>query len=235
MPPKRRVCQGEPSQQEKKAAKLQLQKQRESIEHCLHVLNILNDRPQLWPRPEFKAIRDSVSFIRINTDLFPSIAGDIVPDARDTDILGKTPFVNDHALTKNYVRRLANNISVNEVASPIFQVASSQKKFEVTTAHRIAGKNSIHFTHLRLLNGSGDVMVERCNMNLAHDGNKLRAGEMVQLHLFTPLTYVMSSSGEQGRSSSAHGGHPHLFKNWILTPTTKCGQSTDMRAGDGIM
>jgi hypothetical protein len=41
-------------------------------------------------------------------------------------------------------------------------------------------------------------MVGRLNMNLAHDGSKLRVGGMVQLHLFTLLTYVTSSSGEQG-------------------------------------
>jgi hypothetical protein len=93
MPPKQRVCQGGPMQQEKKAALLKLQKQRESIKHCLHVLNVLNDRPELWPRPEFKSIRESVLFIHVNVDLFPSIAGDIVPDAHDINMLGKTPYV----------------------------------------------------------------------------------------------------------------------------------------------
>ncbi len=93
-------------------------------------------------------------FIRVNADLFPSIAGDIVPDAGDINMLGKTPYVNDHALTKNYVRRIANNHCVNEVASPILQVVSSKKKFEVTSAYQIAVNNSIHFTHLRLLHGS---------------------------------------------------------------------------------
>ena len=78
-----------------------MQSQCEHIEHCLHVLNVLNDRPQLWPRPEFKPIRESVSFFCVNATLFPSIAGDIVPDARDTNVLGETPFVNDHALTQS--------------------------------------------------------------------------------------------------------------------------------------
>jgi hypothetical protein len=39
-------------------------------------------------------------------------------------------------------------------------------------------------------------MVCRLNMNLAHDGSKLCVGDIVQLHMFTPLTYVMSSGGE---------------------------------------
>ncbi len=112
-------------------------------------------------------------------------------------MLAEPPCVNAPALTKKYVCRLANNRSVIKVASPIFQVVSLQKKFEVLVAHWIAVKNSIHFTHLCLLDGSGDVMVGRLNMNLAHDKSKLRVGEMVQLHLFTPLMYVTPSSGEQ--------------------------------------
>ncbi len=107
---------------------------------------------------------------------------------------------------------------MNEVASPIFQVVSSKKKFEVTSAYQIAGKNSIHFTHLCLLDGSEDVMVGRCNMNLAHDGGKLRAGEMVQLHLFTPLTYVTSSSGDQGELPRAPMVVIHTFSRIGYSP-----------------
>ena len=113
---------------------------------------------------------------------------------------------------------LSPNHSVNEVASPNFQVVSSQKKFEVTLAHQIAGKNSIHFTHLHLLDGSGDVMVGRCNTNLAHDGAKLRAGEMVQLHLFTPLTYVMSSGADQGNLPRAPMVVIHTFSRIGYSP-----------------
>ena len=39
-------------------------------------------------------------------------------------------------------------------------------------------------------------MVCQLNMNLAHDGSKLCAGDIVQLHMFTPLTYVTSSESE---------------------------------------
>ncbi len=195
---KKCMAQDEPLQQEKKAAQLTLQKQQVSIQHCAHVLNVLNDRPQLWPKPEFKSIRESISFIRVNVDLFPSILGDNIPDACGPEVLAEPPWVNAPALTKTCVCCLANNRSVNKVASPIFQVVSLQKKVEVLVAHQIAGKNSIHFTHLCLLDRSGDVMVGRLNINLAHDGSKLRVGEMVQLHLFTLLTYVTSSSVKHG-------------------------------------
>jgi hypothetical protein len=41
------------------------------------------------------------------------------------------------------------------------------------------------------------VIVGRLNMNLAHNGGKHRAGEIVQLHLFTLLMYVTSRGGEE--------------------------------------
>ena len=40
-------------------------------------------------------------------------------------------------------------------------------------------------------------MVGQLNMNLAHDGSKLRAGDILQLRTFSPLTYV-SSKGSEG-------------------------------------
>jgi hypothetical protein len=88
---KKCMAQDEPLQQEKKAAQLTLQKQQVSIQHCAHVLNVLNDRPQLWPKPEFKSIRESISFIRVNVDLFPSILGDNIPDACGPEVLAEPP------------------------------------------------------------------------------------------------------------------------------------------------
>ena len=70
---------------------LKVQSQRDHIEHCLYVLKVLNDRLQLSPRPEFKPVGESVLFFRVNAALFPSIAGDIVPDTGDPDMLGETP------------------------------------------------------------------------------------------------------------------------------------------------
>ena len=71
------------------------------------------------------------------------------------------------------------------------------------SATRQAGKKPIHFTHIHILDGSGYGMVCRLNMNLAHDGSKLCAGTIVQLHMFTPLAYVTSSGGE-GHACQCH-------------------------------
>jgi hypothetical protein len=45
MPQKKFMPQDEPSQQEKKDIQLSLMKQQVSIEHCQHVLSVLNDLP----------------------------------------------------------------------------------------------------------------------------------------------------------------------------------------------
>ena len=94
--------QDKPSQQEKKAKQLSLMKQLVSIKHCQHVLNVLKDWPQLWPKPEFKQIRELVSFIRANASIFPSIAGDNLPDARANAALDRSRDTTP-SLTKNCV------------------------------------------------------------------------------------------------------------------------------------
>ena len=188
---KKRIALDGQSQQEVIAAKITRDKQQEHIEHCQHLLSVLEHRPPLWTKPEFKQIRESISFIHANPDKFPPIVGDCLPDVvDDRRDNAKSPVT----LTKEFVSRIAGNQCVAHIDAPIFQVVSTRKKFEVSVSK--IEKNSIHFTHLRILDGSGDVMVGRLNMNLAHDGSKLRAGEIVQLHLFTPLTYVTSNGGE---------------------------------------
>ena len=108
-------------------------------------------------------------FIQANAGIFPSIAGDNISDACANASLEESCHTTP-SLTKNYVSRLAKYQSVIGDQSPMFQVVSTQKKFELSAALQ-AGKNSIHFTHIRILNGSGDGRVCRLNMNLAHDGS----------------------------------------------------------------
>jgi hypothetical protein len=151
-----------------KAAQITHGKQQEHIEHCQHLLNVLEHRPPLWMKREFKQIRESIYIIHAHPDLFPPIGGDIVPDVFDdrrSD--AKTPT----SLTKEYVSSIASNQCVANVDALIFQVVSTRKKFEVSVSK--IEQNAIHFTHICLLDGSGDVMVGRLNMNLAHDGGKL--------------------------------------------------------------
>jgi hypothetical protein len=76
------------------------------------------------------------------------------------------------SLIKDYVNRLANHQSADD-QSLIFQVKSHKKNFEELISIQNGSSNSIHFTHLRILDSSGNVMVGQLNMNLAHDGSKL--------------------------------------------------------------
>jgi len=50
------------SKQEKKEIALKLKNQRDSIEHCSHILNVLSrnqNGPAFWQRDEYKPIRES--------------------------------------------------------------------------------------------------------------------------------------------------------------------------------
>ncbi len=73
-------------------------------------------------------------------------------------------------LAKEFVSPIAGNQCVTHIDAPIFPVVSTRKKFEISVSK--IEKNSIHFTHLCMLDGS-NVMAGQLNMNLAHDGSKL--------------------------------------------------------------
>jgi hypothetical protein len=188
---KKRIALDGQSQQKVIAAKITRDRQQEHIEHCQHLLSVLEHRPLLWTKPEFKQIRESISFVHANPDKFPPIVGDGLPDVNDDRCdNAKSPVT----LTKEFVSCIAGNQFVAHIDAPIFQVVSTRKRFKMSVSK--IEKNYIHFNHLRILDGSGDVMVGLLNMNLAHDGSKLQASEIVQLHLFTLLTNVTSNGGK---------------------------------------
>lgn len=64
----------------------------------------------------------------------------------------------------------------------------NKKKVNNTFIH------SVHFTHACVCDGSQDVMVGRFAMNLAHDGNRLDEGDIIQLSTFTPLQYKIGNT-----------------------------------------
>ncbi len=133
---------------------------------------------------------DALKRFALDDDTFVSAPGSAALNV--TRGSGTTP-----SLTKDYdVNRPANHQSVDE-QSPIFLVISHKRNFEESISSKNGSSNLIHFTHMRILDGSSGVMIGRSNMNLAHDGSKLRAGDVFQLHTSTPLTYV-SSKGSKG-------------------------------------
>ena len=78
------------------------------------------------------------------------------------------------ALTINYISSIAEFKELDDSELPILQVVSSKMDFEESS--RSNKDCYIHFTHLRLCDGSKDVMTGRLSMHLVHDGTKLDKG-----------------------------------------------------------
>jgi hypothetical protein len=53
----------------------------ESIDHCQHVLNVLTQKPEFWGHKEYKRIRECISYFKAHPEMFPSLPGDMLPDA----------------------------------------------------------------------------------------------------------------------------------------------------------
>ena len=88
-----------------------------SLDHCCHVLKLLTVKPNLWPRPEFKEIRECVEIIKACPNKFSSVSGDNLPDLSAYEnndyIVGKQP-----ALSKDYVSSIAQYHEVDVSMSP---------------------------------------------------------------------------------------------------------------------
>ena len=203
------------SGQDKKEIELKLAKQEESIAHTEHVLKVLTSTPKgskVWDRPEMQNIRELVEVIRSNPQIYHLRVGDHLPDGSivDQDEDAKIP-----APTTNYVKMTAAGESVIEYApTPVLQVVSKNMALEGSTGGN-NHTNMIHFTNLRVCDGSGDVMLARLSMQIAHDGDKLKEGDIIQLNLFTPLTYPPSGGG---------GSH-HRMPAVVVHTYTKIGYS----------
>ena len=61
-------------------------------------------------------------------------------------------------------------------------------------------KSSIHVTHLRLRDGSNDVLTARLSMHVARDGYKLGGRDIIQLSSFTLLPLTTSGRDNPQRS-----------------------------------
>ena len=120
--------------------------------------------------------------------------GDVLPDGSIFEE-GQAHQLQNPELSENYISSIATFKDITEEKDPILQVVSSSMEFE----HSKNGNksSSIHFTHLRLCDGSGDVMNGRLSMHLAHEGDKLVEGDIIQLRQFTPMTYPTDKESHQ--------------------------------------
>ena len=182
------------------AAKIQLRNV--SIEHTQRVLKMFTttqDGPDFWKKKEYKMIRECLADIQARPGDFPPMMGDTLPDGGVFEGGDTGDDTNTPSLTTNYVSSIARYKDLDYADRPILHVAAPPiMDFEQSNSAK--GLNSVHFTHLRLRDGSDDVMTGRLSMHLAHEGIRLDEGDIIQLELFTPCTYPMSGEDKPQRS-----------------------------------
>ena len=174
------------------------------LQCCGHVMKTLvgkSSGPEMWLRKEFKEIRECVAVLRTNPDKYPPVFGNDLPDGSNVwgeELRGgrKNP-----SLTEGYVAAIAQFRDLSAFDYPILQVVEDPCMAFENTTHR-SNNNSMQFTHLRVRDGSNNVMMSRLSMHLAHEGNKLNRGDIIWLTLFTPLTYRCSGRDKPHRSPS---------------------------------
>ena len=135
-----------------------------------------------------------MAVIRSYPEKFCPVMGDKMPD--NCEFPGEDQ--NNLALRPNCVSSISDFKELDNFVSPTLQVIKSKMDWEESTKSKKV--NSLHFTHLRLCDGSKDVMMGRLSMQLAHSGNYLNTGDIIQLNSFTPLTYTPSGQDKPQRS-----------------------------------
>ena len=172
----------------------QREKQRRSITHCAHVLTAYISQAngsEMWKRGENKAVRECIHEIASDPRKFPLMMGDRLPDGSSfsgessDDAMSTAP-----SLTPNYVSAIASGEDVSSIDLPILQLTEPPKMaFEGNSNGEKTNRS--HFTRFWLCDGSGNQMLGRAAMHLAHDGNRLREGDIIRLELFTPCTCLL--------------------------------------------
>ena len=146
-------------------------KQEVAVQYCEHLLKTLIsnvDGPKIWTEGVMKTVRECVHTINSHPDRFPYIVGDHMPDGSmfidNEQRGGKMP-----ALTNDYIAAISECRALDFDEYPVLQIVAKPKRhFEETTN---SGKTSnTHFTHLRLCDGSNDVITGRLSMHLSHEG-----------------------------------------------------------------
>ncbi|KAL7535734.1 hypothetical protein ACHAWF_015063 [Thalassiosira exigua] len=172
--------------------------QAELMGYCVHVLKSLAckpEGPELWERADFREIRECVSVIKSLPGKFPPMHGDRLPDG--SLFTGqKTPTP---SLTPGYIEAISDFKDMTSFEFPILHVVA-EPKMSYEESRNKKSINAVHFTHLRLRDGSNDVIVGRLSMSLAHDGKRLSAGDIIELTMATPLTFRSSGLKKPQRS-----------------------------------
>jgi len=125
----------------------------------LSVLTRSKNGPEFWLREEYKPIRECFEVMRSHPAQFSPVVGDQLPDRSiftevDSNEERKLP-----GLTTKYISSIAAFEELDFGTLPVLQVVASKMTSELSTM--LKKRNSIHFTHLRLRDGSNDLITER--------------------------------------------------------------------------
>ena len=133
------------SEQEKKSIEMKLKKQRESMEHCNHVLSVLTRNvsgPEFWLRPEYKQIRQCIEVFKSHPHQFKPVIGDELPDGSIFSDDDGNEGLKLPALTLSYILSIATFKDLPSDLLPIMQVVSSKMTTETSSMKQ--KRNYVH-------------------------------------------------------------------------------------------
>ena len=206
--PKKRKTLCEQDKKTLNAKKKKFMKEVECAENILKKLTSDPNKKQLWNKPVFKVVRQEIAVIASHPEIYQPLPGDTLPDnSMAVEIERKRP-----SLTSNFISDIAKFKEVSEGldASPVMQVVALPS-MNLEESSRSNKSSHIHFTHLRIRDGSNNVMLGRLSMHLAHDGNKLGEGDIIRLISFTPLRFT----------PRVQDGSPHRLPAVVIHTYTK--------------
>mmetsp|Transcript_25930 Transcript_25930/g.38109 ORF Transcript_25930/g.38109 Transcript_25930/m.38109 type:complete len:370 (-) Transcript_25930:2533-3642(-) len=181
--------------QEKKEQKHLAEAKWAYLEQNKHLFQRMESEPAMFQNPEYKFIREFISMVELNRDIFPRRMGDKYYDAFSAPV-GEDKGI---MLTKGYVTKVAQREDTSAIVEePILQVVERETRYRGSVAMK-REKNGptsvqIQFTHLRLCDGDGNIIVGRVVAHLTHEARKLNRGDIIKLPLFTELTHRMGTS-----------------------------------------
>lgn len=107
-------------------------------------------------------------------------------------------------LTRGYIKALSEFRSdISEAfVSPILQVSQRETKFRNSGFSDDSFKNGddsntivpMQITHLTLVDGDGNSMLDKAAIHLTHEARTLNEGDIIKINLLTELSYKIGGS-----------------------------------------
>ena len=196
--------------------------------HTLNLITRAGDGMTRWGHKAFKSLREALYPIISHPEKYSMRSGDQRPDD-DINTTGRTC----PPLTPGYIEAIAKHRNLDTFADePVLQVLNSTMSFESNSSRSTSRTNLIHFTHLRLADGSNNQVLCRLNMHLTHDGKRLQPGDVIMLTRYSPMLYSPSGESNPQRSPAivvhqfTRVGYTSISEK--LQPPLHCPDSTEL-------